>query len=48
MLDSLRTGLVWLFGLATGAESFHTLQVVGFGLMLVGTTTHSNTSKVLS
>lgn len=27
VLDSLRTGLVWLFGIATGAERFHLLQV---------------------
>tara|TARA_B110001452_G_scaffold210833_1_gene181263 strand:+ start:1020 stop:2297 length:1278 start_codon:yes stop_codon:yes gene_type:complete len=27
VLDSSRTGLVWLFGIATGAERFHLLQV---------------------
>ena len=45
MLDSLRTGLVWLFGLASGAEHFHLLQILGFALMVTGTTTHSSWFK---
>jgi len=46
VLDSLRTGLVWLFGLASGAERFHLLQVFGFAIMLTGTTTYNETVRL--
>ena len=35
VLDSLRTGVVWLFGMAVGSEKFHLLQAC---LGRVGTT----------
>ncbi|EOA98060.1 Transmembrane protein C2orf18-like protein, partial [Anas platyrhynchos] len=37
VLDSLRTLAVWGFGLILGWESFHALQLVGFGVLLAGT-----------
>eukprot|EP00908_Phaeocystis_cordata_P026792 Transcript_9298.p1 GENE.Transcript_9298~~Transcript_9298.p1 ORF type:complete len:409 (-),score=129.10 Transcript_9298:141-1367(-) len=46
VLDSLRTGLVWLFGLASGAEHFHLLQILGFALMVTGTTTYNETLRL--
>lgn len=46
VLDSLRTGVVWLFGMATGSERFHLLQVFGFIVMITGTTTYNETVRM--
>uniref|UniRef100_A0A7S0I4M8 EamA domain-containing protein n=1 Tax=Phaeocystis antarctica TaxID=33657 RepID=A0A7S0I4M8_9EUKA len=46
VLDSLRTGVVWLFGMATGSEKFHLLQVFGFLIMITGTTTYNETVRM--
>ena len=46
VLDSLRTGVVWLFGMATGSEKFHLLQVFGFLIMITGTTTYNETVRI--
>lgn len=46
VLDSLRTGVVWLFGMATGSERFHLLQVFGFVIMITGTTTYNETVRM--
>lgn len=46
VLDSLRTVAIWLFDLASGGGTFHPLQVVGFSLMLVGTTVYNETVHV--
>jgi drug/metabolite transporter (DMT)-like permease len=37
VLDSVRTFVIWGFGLITGWEQFHDLQLVGFAILLAGT-----------
>ena len=46
VLDSCRTVLVWGYGLGTGAESFHALQVGGFVLMLGGAAVYNEALRV--
>jgi len=46
VLDSLRTIVIWVYDLASGGGQFHWLQVVGFGLMLSGTTVYNEAVRV--
>ncbi|XP_009647943.1 solute carrier family 35 member F6, partial [Egretta garzetta] len=36
VLDSLRTLVIWAVSLAVGWETFHGLEILGFGVLLVG------------
>lgn len=48
VLDSLRTLAVWGFGLILGWESFHALQLVGFGVLLAGTALYNGLHRALN
>jgi len=37
VLDSIRTVVIWAYGLIFGGEQFQYLQVIGFVLLLAGT-----------
>lgn len=47
VLDSLRTLVVWAVSLAVGWESFHGLQVLGFGVLLAGTALYNGLHRPL-
>ncbi|KAL6744830.1 hypothetical protein V8C86DRAFT_3002214, partial [Haematococcus lacustris] len=40
-IDATRTLFIWLFSLAAGWESFHELQVVGFAVLLAGSSLYN-------
>ena len=46
VLDSLRTLAVWLADLASGGGRFHPLQLVGFALMLGGTSVYNEAVRL--
>ncbi|XP_032040665.1 solute carrier family 35 member F6 [Aythya fuligula] len=47
VLDSLRTAAVWVCSLLLGWESFHALQLVGFGVLLAGTGLYNGLHRAL-
>ncbi|NXN42308.1 S35F6 protein, partial [Rhinoptilus africanus] len=47
VLDSLRTLLVWALSLALGWETFHGLQILGFGVLLAGAALYNGLHRPL-
>nr|XP_014349229.1 PREDICTED: solute carrier family 35 member F6 [Latimeria chalumnae] len=47
VLDSLRTVLIWIVSLGVGWEMFHSLQVLGFIILLLGTALYNGLHKPL-
>ena len=47
VLDSLRTLGVWAVSLALGWETFHGLEVLGFGVLLVGAALYNGLHRAL-
>lgn len=42
VLDSVRTLVIWLFGLSVSWEHYSTLQLFGFILLVIGIMTHND------
>ncbi|XP_063771087.1 solute carrier family 35 member F6 isoform X2 [Pseudophryne corroboree] len=47
VLDSLRTVVIWIVSLAVGWEKFHALQILGFIILLLGTSLYNGLHKPL-
>ena len=47
VLDSLRTVVIWVVSLALGWESFHALQILGFLVLLLGTSLYNGLHRPL-
>jgi drug/metabolite transporter (DMT)-like permease len=46
-IDACRTAVVWLFCLKAGWERFHMLQVVGFAILITGTSVYNDILRSL-
>jgi len=46
-IDASRTAVVWLFCLQAGWERFHSLQVVGFAILITGTSVYNDILRSL-
>jgi len=42
VFDVSRTVIVWMVGIGLGWESFHTLQAIGFGILVAGTSVYND------
>ncbi|XP_009882845.1 PREDICTED: solute carrier family 35 member F6, partial [Charadrius vociferus] len=47
VLDSLRTLVIWAVSLAVGWETFHGLEILGFGVLLTGTALYNGLHRSL-
>lgn len=47
VLDSLRTLVIWAVSLAVGWETFHGLEILGFGVLLVGAALYNGLHRPL-
>lgn len=41
-IDACRTAIIWLFCVVVGWEEFHSLQVVGFAILITGTSVYND------
>ena len=41
-IDASRTALIWMFGIYVGWERIHGLQVIGFGILITGTSVYND------
>jgi len=46
VLDSVRTLVIWMFGLAVGWEKFQYMQAIGFPLLIIGMFVYNGTIKI--
>ncbi|XP_067999018.1 solute carrier family 35 member F6, partial [Melanerpes formicivorus] len=47
VLDSLRTLVIWAISLALGWETFHSLQILGFAMLLLGAALYNGLHRPL-